>query len=125
MSTKPYGMLLVSGPTGSGKTTTLYSTLHKINTTDKNILTVEDPVEYQLPRVNQVQVNPKAGLTFANGLRSFLRQDPDIIMVRELPDKETAEIAIQAALTRHPVLSTIHTNDPPNLATRLVDMVVA
>jgi len=122
MSNKPYGMILVSGPTGSGKTTTLYSTLHKINTTDKNILTVEDPVEYQLPRVNQVQVNPKAGLTFANGLRSFLRQDPDIIMVGEIRDKETAEIAIQASLTGHLVLSTIHTNDAPSAATRLVDM---
>ncbi len=122
MSSKPYGMILVSGPTGSGKTTTLYSTLHKINTTDKNILTVEDPVEYQLPRVNQVQVNPKAGLTFANGLRSFLRQDPDIIMVGEIRDKETAEIAIQASLTGHLVLSTIHTNDAPSAATRLVDM---
>src|SRR3989454_1078871 len=122
MADKPYGMLLVSGPTGSGKTTTLYSTLHKINTTDKNIVTVEDPVEYQLPRVNQVQINPKAGLTFANGLRSFLRQDPDIIMVGEIRDKETAEIAIQASLTRHLVLSTIHTNDAPSAATRLVDM---
>ena len=122
MSAKPYGMILVSGPTGSGKTTTLYSTLYKINTTDKNIVTVEDPVEYQLPRVNQVQVNPKAGLTFANGLRSFLRQDPDIIMVGEIRDKETAEIAIQASLTGHLVLSTIHTNDAPSAATRLVDM---
>ncbi len=122
MASKPYGMILVSGPTGSGKTTTLYSTLHKINTTDRNIMTVEDPVEYQLPRVNQVQVNPKAGLTFANGLRSFLRQDPDIIMVGEIRDKETAEIAIQASLTGHLVLSTIHTNDAPSAATRLVDM---
>ncbi|OLC28310.1 MAG: type II secretion system protein GspE [Armatimonadetes bacterium 13_1_40CM_64_14] len=122
MAAKPYGMILVSGPTGSGKTTTLYSTLYKINTTDKNIITVEDPVEYQLPRVNQVQVNPKAGLTFANGLRSFLRQDPDIIMVGEIRDKETAEIAIQASLTGHLVLSTIHTNDAPSAATRLVDM---
>ncbi len=122
MAAKPYGMILVSGPTGSGKTTTLYSTLYKINTTDKNIVTVEDPVEYQLPRVNQVQVNPKAGLTFANGLRSFLRQDPDIIMVGEIRDKETAEIAIQASLTGHLVLSTIHTNDAPSAATRLVDM---
>ncbi|HVH30440.1 MAG TPA: type IV-A pilus assembly ATPase PilB [bacterium] len=122
MAAKPYGMILVSGPTGSGKTTTLYSTLYKINTTDKNIVTVEDPVEYQLPRVNQVQVNPKAGLTFANGLRSFLRQDPDIIMVGEIRDKETAEIAIQASLTGHLVLSTIHTNDAPSATTRLVDM---
>src|SRR2546426_865900 len=122
MADKPYGMILVSGPTGSGKTTTLYSTLYKINTTDKNIVTVEDPVEYQLPRVNQVQINPKAGLTFANGLRSFLRQDPDIIMVGEIRDKETAEIAIQASLTGHLVLSTLHTNDAPSAATRLVDM---
>ena len=122
LASKPYGMILVSGPTGSGKTTTLYSTLHKINTTDKNILTVEDPVEYQLSRVNQVQVNPKAGLTFANGLRSFLRQDPDIIMVGEIRDRDTAEIAIQASLTGHLVLSTIHTNDAPSAMTRLVDM---
>ncbi|MDR7402474.1 MAG: type IV-A pilus assembly ATPase PilB [Armatimonadota bacterium] len=119
---KPYGMILVSGPTGSGKTTTLYSTLHKINTLDKNILTIEDPVEYQLPRVNQVHVNPKAGLTFASGLRSFLRQDPDIIMVGEIRDRETAEIAIQASLTGHLVLSTIHTNDAPSATTRLIDM---
>ena len=122
LASKPYGMILVSGPTGSGKTTTLYSTLHKINTTDKNILTVEDPVEYQLARVNQVQVNPKAGLTFASGLRSFLRQDPDIIMVGEIRDRDTAEIAIQASLTGHLVLSTIHTNDAPSATTRLIDM---
>ncbi|HEY6101923.1 MAG TPA: GspE/PulE family protein, partial [bacterium] len=122
MVTKPYGMILVCGPTGSGKTTTLYSTLHRINTTDKNILTVEDPVEYQLPRVNQVHVNPKAGVTFASALRSFLRQDPDIIMVGEIRDRETAEIAIQASLTGHLVLSTIHTNDAPSATTRLVDM---
>ncbi len=122
LAEKPYGMILVSGPTGSGKTTTLYSTLYKINTTDRNIVTVEDPVEYQLPRVNQVQVNPKAGLTFANGLRSFLRQDPDIIMVGEIRDKDTAEIAIQASLTGHLVLSTIHTNDAPSATTRLIDM---
>ncbi|MGH2399312.1 MAG: GspE/PulE family protein, partial [bacterium] len=119
---KPYGMILVSGPTGSGKTTTLYSTLHKINTTDKNILTIEDPVEYQLGRVNQVQVNLKAGLTFASGLRSFLRQDPNIIMVGEIRDRETAETAIQASLTGHLVLSTIHTNDAPSATTRLIDM---
>src|SRR5256712_12793787 len=119
MADKPYGMILVSGPTGSGKTTTLYSTLHKINTTDRNIMTVEDPVEYQLPRVNQVQINPKAGLTFANGLRSFLRQDPAIIMVGEIRDKETAQIAIQASLTGHLLPSTIHTNHPPTAAPRL------
>jgi len=122
MVSKPYGMILVCGPTGSGKTTTLYSTLHRLNTTDKNILTVEDPVEYQLPRVNQVHVNPKAGVTFASALRSFLRQDPDIIMVGEIRDRETAEIAIQASLTGHLVLSTIHTNDAPSATTRLVDM---
>ncbi len=119
---KPYGMILVSGPTGSGKTTTLYATLNKLNTIDKNILTIEDPVEYQLPRVNQVHVNPKAGLSFANGLRSFLRQDPDIIMVGEIRDRDTAEIAIQASLTGHLVLSTIHTNDAASATTRLVDM---
>jgi len=122
MASKPYGMLLVSGPTGSGKTTTLYATLHKINSLEKNIMTVEDPVEYQLARVNQIQVNPKAGLTFASGLRSFLRQDPDIIMVGEIRDRDTAEIAIQASLTGHLVLSTIHTNDAPSAATRLMDM---
>jgi type IV pilus assembly protein PilB len=122
LTSKPYGMILVSGPTGSGKTTTLYATLNKLNTIDKNILTIEDPVEYQLPRVNQVHVNPKAGLNFANGLRSFLRQDPDIIMVGEIRDRDTAEIAIQASLTGHLVLSTIHTNDAPSATTRLIDM---
>jgi type IV pilus assembly protein PilB len=122
LASKPYGMILVSGPTGSGKTTTLYSTLNKINSLEKNILTVEDPVEYQLGRVNQVQINPKAGLTFASGLRSFLRQDPDIIMVGEIRDRDTAEIAIQASLTGHLVLSTIHTNDAPSATTRLIDM---
>ncbi len=122
LTRKPYGMILVSGPTGSGKTTTLYSTLNKLNTLDKKALTVEDPVEYQLPRVNQVQVNPKAGLTFANGLRSFLRQDPNIIMVGEIRDRETAVIAIQASLTGHLVLSTVHTNDATSTPTRLVDM---
>ncbi|MFN3286361.1 MAG: type II secretion system ATPase GspE, partial [bacterium] len=122
LSSKPYGMILVTGPTGSGKTTTLYATLSKINTLDKNIITVEDPVEYQLPRINQVQVNPKAGLTFATGLRSILRQDPDVIMVGEIRDRETAEIAVQAALTGHLVLSTLHTNDAPSAFTRLIDM---
>ncbi len=122
LAAKPYGMILVTGPTGSGKTTTLYATLSKINTLDKNIITVEDPVEYQLPRINQVQVNPKAGLTFANGLRSILRQDPDVIMVGEIRDRETAEIAVQAALTGHLVLSTLHTNDAPSAFTRLLDM---
>ncbi|MDR7544990.1 MAG: type IV-A pilus assembly ATPase PilB [Armatimonadota bacterium] len=119
---KPHGMVLVTGPTGSGKTTTLYATLGKLNTLDRNIVTVEDPVEYQIPRINQVQVNPKAGLTFANGLRSILRQDPDIVMVGEIRDRETAEIAIQAALTGHLVLSTLHTNDSAGAITRLTDM---
>ncbi len=119
---KPHGMVLVTGPTGSGKTTTLYATLGKLNTLDRNIVTIEDPVEYQLPRVNQVQVNAKAGLTFAGGLRSILRQDPDIVMVGEIRDRETAEIAVQAALTGHLVLSTLHTNDAAGAMTRLVDM---
>jgi len=119
---KPHGMLLVTGPTGSGKTTTLYSILKDLNSGDKNIITVEDPVEYQLARVNQVQVNVKAGLTFANALRSFLRQDPDIIMVGELRDTETVRIGIQAALTGHFVLSTLHTNDTAGTVARLLDM---
>ncbi len=119
---KPYGMILVTGPTGSGKSTTLYSCLNKLNTGDKNIMTVEDPVEYQIPGVNQVNVNPKAGLTFASALRAFLRQDPDIIMVGEIRDHETAQIAIEAALTGHLVLSTLHTNDAPSAATRLIEM---
>jgi type IV pilus assembly protein PilB len=118
----PYGMILVTGPTGSGKTTTLYATLGTINTLEKNIVTVEDPVEYQLPRINQVQLNVKAGLTFATGLRSILRQDPDIIMVGEMRDRDTAEIGIQAALTGHLVLSTLHTNDASTSVSRLVDM---
>ena len=118
----PYGIILLTGPTGSGKTTTLYGMLNRLNTTESNIITVEDPVEYQLPGVNQVQVNPKAGLTFATGLRSFLRQDPDIVMVGEIRDEETARIAIHAALTGHLVLSTLHTNDAPGAVTRLVDM---
>jgi type IV pilus assembly protein PilB len=120
--TKPYGIILLTGPTGSGKTTTLYTILNRLNTTESNIITIEDPVEYQLAGINQVQVNPKAGLTFANGLRSFLRQDPDIIMVGEIRDEETARIAIHAALTGHLVLSTLHTNDAPGAVTRLVDM---
>jgi type IV pilus assembly protein PilB len=122
MLTKPYGIILLTGPTGSGKTTTLYTILNKLNSTDTNIVTIEDPVEYQMPGVNQVQVNPKAGLTFANGLRSFLRQDPDVIMVGEIRDEETARIAIHSALTGHLVLSTLHTNDAPGAVTRLVDM---
>ena len=120
--TKPYGIVLLTGPTGSGKTTTLYTILNKLNSTESNIITVEDPVEYQLAGISQVQVNVKAGLTFANGLRSFLRQDPDIIMVGEIRDEETARIAIHAAMTGHLVLSTLHTNDAAGAITRLVDM---
>jgi len=116
------GIILVTGPTGSGKTTTLYSALSNLNTDDVKIITVEDPVEYQLHGVNQMQVNPKIDLTFASGLRAFLRQDPDIIMVGEIRDRETAEIAIQASLTGHLVLSTLHTNDAPSSITRLVEM---
>ncbi len=116
------GMLLVTGPTGSGKTTTLYAALSQINSPDKNIITIEDPVEYQLPGIGQIQVNPKIGLSFAHGLRSILRHDPDVILVGEIRDAETAEIAIQAALTGHLVFSTLHTNDAASAATRLVDM---
>jgi general secretion pathway protein E len=117
-----HGIMLVTGPTGSGKTTTLYACLSKINTTDKNIITIEDPVEYQLHGIGQIQVNPKIELTFASGLRSILRQDPDVIMVGEIRDLETAEIAIQAALTGHLVFSTLHTNDSFGAMTRLLDM---
>jgi len=117
-----HGIILVTGPTGSGKTTTLYAALSKINTSDKNIITIEDPVEYQLHGVGQIQVNPKIELTFASGLRSILRQDPDVIMVGEIRDIETAEIAIQAALTGHLVFSTLHTNDSFGAVTRLLDM---
>ena len=119
---QPNGMFLTTGPTGSGKTTTLYSVLHKINSVEKNIITVEDPVEYQLSGVSQVQINKKAGLTFATALRSFLRQDPDIIMVGEMRDLETAQIAVEASLTGHLVLSTLHTNDAPSAVMRLADM---
>ncbi len=119
---KTHGIILVTGPTGSGKTTTLYSVLTKLNTTDVNTLTVEDPIEYQLPGVGQMQVKPKIDLTFANGLRSILRQDPDIVMIGEIRDLETAEIAVQAALTGHRVFSTIHTNDAASGITRMVDM---
>ena len=119
---RPNGIVLVTGPTGSGKTTTLYGCLNKINTPEKNILTAEDPVEYELRGIGQMQVQPKIGLTFASGMRSFLRQDPDVIMVGEIRDTETAEIAIHASLTGHLVLSTLHTNDAPSAITRLVDM---
>jgi general secretion pathway protein E len=119
---RSHGIILVTGPTGSGKTTTLYGTLQRINSPEVNILTVEDPIEYQLNGIGQVQVNPKIDLTFANGLRSFLRQDPDIIMVGEIRDRETAEIAIQASLTGHLVFSTLHTNDASSAVTRLLDM---
>ncbi|MGM0596764.1 MAG: type II secretion system ATPase GspE [Myxococcota bacterium] len=119
---RPHGIVLVTGPTGSGKTTTLYASLNKINSPEKNILTIEDPVEYQLEGISQVQVNPKINLSFAAGLRSFLRHDPDVIMVGEIRDLETAEIAIQASLTGHLVLSTVHTNDSSGALTRLVDM---
>jgi type II secretion system protein E len=119
---RPHGILLVTGPTGSGKTTTLYAALHKINRPDLKIITVEDPVEYQLKGVNQIPVRPKIGLSFASGLRHIVRQDPDVIMVGEIRDLETAEIAIQAALTGHLVFSTLHTNDAPGAVTRLQDM---
>ncbi|MEZ4467522.1 MAG: ATPase, T2SS/T4P/T4SS family [bacterium] len=122
MITRAHGILLVTGPTGSGKTTTLYACLAKINSPVRNIITVEDPVEYQLPGIGQTQVNAKVGLTFAAGLRSILRQDPDVVMVGEIRDKETAEIAIQASLTGHLVFSTLHTNDAAGAVTRLVDM---
>src|SRR5204862_2623728 len=120
--TKPYGTILVTGPTGSGKSTTLYATLNVLNEESKNIITVEDPVEYRLPGVNQVQVNVKAGLTFAAALRSILRSDPDIVLVGEIRDRETAVIAVESALTGHLVLSTVHTNDAASTATRLVEM---
>jgi len=116
------GILLVTGPTGSGKTTTLYAALNRVHTEEKNIITIEDPVEYQLKGIGQIQVNPKIGLTFSSGLRSIVRQDPDVIMVGEIRDFETAEIAIQASLTGHLVLSTLHTNDAPSATTRLIDM---
>lgn len=119
---RPNGIILVTGPTGSGKTTSLYVALISINSMEKNIITIEDPVEYELPLIRQTPINPKAGITFANGLRNILRQDPDIIMVGEIRDKETLEIAIQASLTGHLVFSTLHTNDAPSGLTRLVDM---
>jgi len=119
---QPHGIILVTGPTGSGKTTTLYAALSKINTSDKNIITIEDPIEYQLHGIGQMHVNPRIELTFASGLRSILRQDPDVIMVGEIRDMETAQIAIQAALTGHLVFSTLHTNDSSGAVTRLLDM---
>jgi type IV pilus assembly protein PilB len=119
---QPYGMILSTGPTGSGKTTTQYSMLHRLNTNEVNILTIEEPVEYEVQGINQVHVNRKAGVTFATALRSFLRQDPDIILVGEIRDLETADVAFQAALTGHLVLSTLHTNDAPTAATRLIEM---
>jgi len=118
----PHGMILVTGPTGSGKTTTLYSVLHELNNPVYNIVTVEDPVEYQLVGVNQVPVKPEVGLTFASALRSILRQDPDIVMIGEIRDQETADIAVKAALTGHQVLSTLHTNDAAGAISRLDDM---
>ncbi len=121
---RPHGIILVTGPTGAGKTTTLYACLNRINKPNLNILTAEDPVEYELPRIHQVHVNAKIGLTFASALRAFLRQDPDVIMVGEIRDRETAEIAVHASLTGHLVLSTIHTNDAAGAVTRLVEMEV-
>jgi type II secretory ATPase GspE/PulE/Tfp pilus assembly ATPase PilB-like protein len=118
----PHGIVLVTGPTGSGKTTTLYAALSDINDIERKIITVEDPVEYQLRGVNQIQVNTRSGLTFAAGLRAILRHDPDVVLVGEIRDQETAEIAVQASLTGHLVFSTLHTNDAPGAATRLVDM---
>ncbi|RJQ33124.1 MAG: type IV-A pilus assembly ATPase PilB [Actinobacteria bacterium] len=120
--TKPYGAILVTGPTGCGKTTTLYAALTQLNSIEKNLITVEDPVEYKVDGVNQVQINMRAGLTFAAGLRSILRNDPDIVMIGEIRDKETAKIAIESALTGHLVLSTLHTNDSPSTLTRLIEM---
>ena len=119
---KPYGMILVTGPTGSGKSTTLYSILNKLNTPEKNIITVEDPVEYQIEGITQIQVNPDIGLTFSSGLRSLLRQSPDIVMIGEIRDSETADIAIKASLTGELVFSTLHTNDAASAITRLIDM---
>jgi general secretion pathway protein E len=119
---QPYGMILVTGPTGSGKTSTLYTTLEKINSSEKKIITLEEPVEYQLRGINQIQVHPKIGLSFATGLRSIVRQDPDIILVGEIRDKETAEIAIQSALTGHLLFSTLHTNDAAGAVSRLIEI---
>jgi general secretion pathway protein E len=122
MTGAPHGIILVTGPTGSGKTTTLYTALDELNKPDVKILTVEDPVEYQMPGINQIQVKPQIDLTFANALRSIVRQDPDVIMIGEIRDLETAQIAVQSALTGHLVLSTVHTNDAPSTVNRLLDM---
>jgi general secretion pathway protein E len=122
LTLRPHGIVLVTGPTGSGKTTTLYAALLELNTIERKILTIEDPIEYQLDGVNQVQIKPQIGLTFAGALRSFLRHDPDIMMIGEIRDLETAQIAVQAALTGHLILSTLHTNDAPSAVTRLLDM---
>jgi len=119
---RPYGIVLITGPTGCGKTTTLYAVLKQLNSAERNIITIENPVEYKINRINQVQVDEGAKITFATGLKTILRQDPDIIMVGEIRDKETAEIAMQAALTGHLVLSTLHTNDAASAITRLIDM---
>jgi len=119
---RPHGIILICGPTGSGKTTTLYSVISKLNTAKVNIVTLEDPIEYKISGVNQVQINPGVGLTFASGLRSFLRQDPNIILVGEIRDRETADLAIQASLTGHLVFSTLHTNDASGALPRLLDM---
>jgi general secretion pathway protein E len=119
---QPHGIVLVTGPTGSGKTTTLYAALQRIDTSTTNVLTVEDPIEYELPGIGQTQVNPKIDLDFAKALRAILRQDPDVIMIGEIRDYETAQIAIQASLTGHLVLATLHTNDAPSSVTRLIDM---
>jgi type IV pilus assembly protein PilB len=120
--TKPYGMILVTGPTGSGKSTTLYATMNIVSRPEVNVITVEDPVEYRLPGINQVQTNAKAGLTFASALRSILRSDPDVVLIGEIRDHETGQIAVEAALTGHLVLSTLHTNDAPSAITRLTEM---
>jgi general secretion pathway protein E len=119
---RPNGMLLVTGPTGSGKTTTLYAALQRLDRDARNVMTIEDPVEYHLPGISQVQVNPKRGVTFASGLRALLRQDPDVILVGEIRDQETAQLAIQASLTGHFVLATLHTNDAPGAIPRLIDI---
>ena len=122
LARRPHGIILVTGPTGSGKTTSLYAALQRINLPDKKIITIEDPVEYQIQGINQIQVNTKVGLTFANGLRSILRQDPDVILVGEIRDRETADISMNASLTGHLVFSTLHTNDSVSAVTRLADM---